>query len=40
MVMKMKKHYELKCKKCGKSPIGIKTGKKGYKKCLTCGEKQ
>jgi len=36
----MKKDYELKCKFCGKSPIGIYGGKKLKKKCLTCGRIQ
>jgi len=36
----MKKDYTIRCKKCGKSPVKIKKGKKGFKKCMTCGEKQ
>lgn len=35
----MKKDYSKVCAKCGKSPIGIKKGKKGWHKCLTCGYK-
>jgi len=36
----MKKRYDEECIFCGRSPIAVKGGKKGSKRCMTCGKIQ